>query len=305
MTSADEYPYDLGSYSRAITCQAAEAQRWFDRGMIWTFGFHHEEAIKCFEEALKYDACCAMAYWGVAYCHGPNYNFNRTNGYLDLGQQEIGFPSMKLANAAIFRAEELVKDKPIVERELIEALKLRCIWPAQSTDTANFATKEIQYSQAMTKLYREHPEDADITFFLADSLMLQKPWQLWNLQTGEPAEVVPELLHVLESGISLHPNHPGLCHLYIHALEMSPDPGRFVTILFIFVFGIHSTPLSPKLGMGFDAGGAEPCRWATGFAHYHQIILTFATCRHTSICLLETLLRPLNQMQLQSKAIAS
>ena len=70
-----EYPYDLGTYARKITTTSPEAQRWFDRGLNWCFGYHHEEAAACFKKALEIDPNCAMAHWGVAYAVGPNYNF--------------------------------------------------------------------------------------------------------------------------------------------------------------------------------------------------------------------------------------
>src|SRR5579883_617032 len=69
-----DYPYDVGSYSRKVTTASAEAQRWFDRGLNWCFGFHHEEAVHCFERALEADRRCVMAHWGVAYGSGPFYN---------------------------------------------------------------------------------------------------------------------------------------------------------------------------------------------------------------------------------------
>ena len=37
--------------SRSIVC--AEAQTWFDRGLNWTFGYNHGEAIQCFLKALE------------------------------------------------------------------------------------------------------------------------------------------------------------------------------------------------------------------------------------------------------------
>ena len=61
-----DYPYDLGSYTRNVTTASADAQRWFDRGLNWCFGYHHEEAVRCFEKALETDANCAMAHWGIA-----------------------------------------------------------------------------------------------------------------------------------------------------------------------------------------------------------------------------------------------
>ena len=66
--------YDLGTYSRKVSTTSDAAQKWFDQGLTWIFGYNHEEAIHCFEEALTHDAKCAMAHWGIAYAIGPNYN---------------------------------------------------------------------------------------------------------------------------------------------------------------------------------------------------------------------------------------
>ena len=66
--------YDLGSFARKVTTTVPEAQLWFDRGLNWVFGFNHAEAIACFQKALEHDPGCAMAYWGISYAAGPNYN---------------------------------------------------------------------------------------------------------------------------------------------------------------------------------------------------------------------------------------
>ena len=66
--------YDLGTYSRPVTTGSEEAQRWFDRGLAWTYGYNHDEAVTCYRRALAADPACAMAWWGVAYAAGPNYN---------------------------------------------------------------------------------------------------------------------------------------------------------------------------------------------------------------------------------------
>src|SRR5271154_4307757 len=66
--------FNLGAYRRAITTQSAEAQRCFDIGLNWCYGFNHDEGIKCFEQALVSDPGCAMVHWGIAYASGPFYN---------------------------------------------------------------------------------------------------------------------------------------------------------------------------------------------------------------------------------------
>lgn len=47
--------YDLGSHGRPVITDPAEAQLWFDRGLVWTYAFHHEEAVACFEKAVAAD----------------------------------------------------------------------------------------------------------------------------------------------------------------------------------------------------------------------------------------------------------
>ena len=45
--------YDLGPHTRTITTSSPVAQRWFDRGLNWTYAFNHEEAVRCFEAAAE------------------------------------------------------------------------------------------------------------------------------------------------------------------------------------------------------------------------------------------------------------
>jgi hypothetical protein len=45
-----------------------------DRGLLWCYGYNHDEAVRCFKKAAKHDPKCAMVHWGIAYAAGPNYN---------------------------------------------------------------------------------------------------------------------------------------------------------------------------------------------------------------------------------------
>src|SRR3954471_1241992 len=71
---ADDQYFDLGYYHRPVETPSAQAQTWFDRGLVWAYAFNHEEAIRCFERALELDQGLAIARWGIAYSVGPNYN---------------------------------------------------------------------------------------------------------------------------------------------------------------------------------------------------------------------------------------
>ncbi len=72
---------------------------------------------------------------------------------------------------------------------------------------------------------RKYPEDALVATLLAESLMILRPWNHWT-KDGQPAAETPEILDVLESGLERWPDHPALCHLYIHAIEASPNPEK-------------------------------------------------------------------------------
>src|SRR5947207_11664611 len=72
---AKEPFYDgVGSYSRKVTTNAAEAQRYFDQGLGFLQGFNHRAAIRAFQQAAELDPECAMAHWGVALACGPHIN---------------------------------------------------------------------------------------------------------------------------------------------------------------------------------------------------------------------------------------
>src|SRR6476619_3845011 len=115
---ATEPYYDLGSYQRLIDTPSAQAQSWFDRGMVWAYAFNHGEAIACFERALALDPDLAIARWGIAYSVGPNYNKAwEAFDPLDL-QSSLARARRELELAAQGRAG-------VVEQGLIAALRAR------------------------------------------------------------------------------------------------------------------------------------------------------------------------------------
>lgn len=58
----DTYDYNLGSSHRAVSTQKPHFQRWFDRGLIWSYAFNHLESARCFQAAVDSDSTCAMPY---------------------------------------------------------------------------------------------------------------------------------------------------------------------------------------------------------------------------------------------------
>lgn len=217
--------YDLGAHSRKVTTDSAEAQKWFDRGLVWCYGYNHEESIKCFERAAAIDPGCAMAYWGIAYASGPNYNKAwEAFDPVDLRR------SVARAHTAAKRAWELAAGGTLAEQALIGAIQKRypSAEPAEDCSAWN-----PPYADAMRKVHGEHPADLDIVSLFAEALMNIRPWGLWNLRTGEPVEeaCTREAQAVLEKGfVDGGAHHPGLLHMYIHLMEMSPHPERALKV---------------------------------------------------------------------------
>ena len=56
----------LGDYTRPVTTSAPVAQRYFDQGLAFFYGFNFDESVRSFEAAAAADPRCAMAYWGIA-----------------------------------------------------------------------------------------------------------------------------------------------------------------------------------------------------------------------------------------------
>ncbi|KAI0400750.1 TPR domain protein [Xylaria palmicola] len=221
MVRKDAY-YDLGSYRRTVSTSSAEALEWFNRGLIWSYAFNHEEAAKCFERAIEKDSTCCMAYWGLAYSLGPNYN--KPWEFFDAAELEA---TAARTHHAVEQARSLAAthNTPPVEKAVIAALGTR--YPREHADE-DASTWNRGYADAMGEVYRRFGDDLDIAALYADALMNLTPWQLWDLDTGEPASGAPtlEVREILERAMAQDggSHHPGLLHLYIHLMEMSPTP---------------------------------------------------------------------------------
>jgi tetratricopeptide (TPR) repeat protein len=219
--------FNLGSYRRAVTTQSAEAQRWFDMGLNWCYGFNHDEGVKCFERALAADPDCAMALWGVAYAAGPFYN---------LTWKEHGPVEAQKATRLCFdytqRALALADRATDVERRLIEAFARRFQKP-HAVSPEEFERWDDAYASEMRRVYYASPNDHDIMALFVEALMMRTVRRLWNLKTGAPMASSDSLeaLHICERSIRLAdeagaPQHPAILHLHIHLLEMSRMPER-------------------------------------------------------------------------------
>jgi tetratricopeptide (TPR) repeat protein len=217
--------FDLGSHKRKIRTSSSEAQRWFDLGLNWCFGFNQEAGVKCFRKALEFDPDCVMAHWGIAYGSGPFYNLT----WRDFGPAEAN-AFTKTGFEHIKRALVLSAGTEGAERHLVEALSKRFQQPnAVSPD--EFDRWDDDYACAMRRVYHSFPDDHDIMALLVEALITRTPRRLWDVKTGLPARNADtlEAVAICERSMAMADGaglgqHLAILHLHIHIMEMSNHP---------------------------------------------------------------------------------
>ncbi len=201
---------DLGTLEVPITTSVPLAQRYFDQGMRLTYAFNHPEAIRSFRAAIALDPKCAMCWWGVAFALGPNINA----------------PMDSISGVQAWEAATIARDlaggvSPR-ERAYIYAVSQRYAMPSPPPR----ASLDTAYAEAMLAVAQAYPDDPDAATLAADALMNLSPWFYWT-PSGEPRPATPGFLAMLEAVIARLPEHPGACHLYIHAVEAA-EPQKAV-----------------------------------------------------------------------------
>ena len=205
---------NLGDHHRTISTYLPAAQRYFDQGLRLMFAFNLEEAERSFRAAVAIDPTCAMCDWGVALALGPHINFPAT-------------PERTVAaNAAVLEALARSGAATPVERALIAALARRYSDPAPTTLEGQSAL-DTAYAEAMRGVAKAFSKDSDVAFLTAEALLDLHPWDLYEID-GTAKPWTQEIVDRLERALAQSPDHPGLCHLYIHSVEASTTPERAV-----------------------------------------------------------------------------
>jgi tetratricopeptide (TPR) repeat protein len=199
----------MGRLHHAIATKNADAQRLFDQGLTYVYGFNHDEAIRSFRRAAELDPSSPMPHWGIALALGPNINLD-----VDPEREKAAYDEAQKAKA-------LLGGAPAIERAYVEALAVRY----SDDPKADLKALAVKYKDAMRNVVRRYPDDLDAATLYAESLMDLNPWQLWS-SAGKPAEGTEEIVTVLEGVLRRDPQHVGANHYYIHAVEASKTPDR-------------------------------------------------------------------------------
>ncbi len=188
------------------------AQKYFDQGLAFDYGFNHDEAYQSFAAAAALDPKLAMANWGIALVLGPQLQPARQHG-----------SRMKIAYGAIVSAPNRSRQRQQARKRRRSSRRSR---NATGPTASKTPEREKAYANAMREVAQKYPDDPDVQALFAESMMDLHPWELWthdgkpggeHTRTGRDAGA-----HV----IAKYPDHLGANHYYIHAVEASPHPER-------------------------------------------------------------------------------
>ena len=199
---------DLTASQLSITTRSEQARRYFNQGLILTYGFNHAGAVRSFREAQRLDPACAMCWWGEALALGPNIN------------APMDDRDRNAALAAMDRARALRAQASPLEQGLIDAMARRYSRDAK----ADRAALDGAYADAMLDVATRFPKDDDVAVLAAEAVMDTSPWNYWEADKRTPVGRSGEAVRLVEAVLARHPENLQAAHLYIHLMENSANP---------------------------------------------------------------------------------
>ena len=215
-----------GSIAGPSPPPSPDAQRWFDRGLNWTYGFNHEEAIRCFEQALDADPGCADGALGHRLRRRPEL------------QQAVGaFDPVDLA-ATTARCFAATAGALALARQRHPGRAALITRPGRALSSASPPDDLPSWSPGTTTTPRRC---AASTATIGDDLDIVGALRRSADEPHALAALGPDHRRTRRRGRARSKRgrcwsgrwrprraatHPGVLHMYIHLMEMSPYPER-------------------------------------------------------------------------------
>src|ERR1700704_3657525 len=188
----------LGAVNFETSCKP-EAQKLFSQAMLYQHSFWYRASQRVFEEVLKADPECGIAYWGVALSllwnpHAPP-------------------PAKNLAEGAAAIAKgKSVGAKTQRERDYLDALGAMYA----DYEKVDHRTRMQAYAKAMEQLAQRYPADDEAQIYYALAL---------NTSASPADKTYANQLKgaaILEPIAIRQPQHPGVAHYLIHLYDYPP-----------------------------------------------------------------------------------
>jgi hypothetical protein len=191
-------PESVGRVHMDTSCAAAVAAE-FDRALALLHNFWYVRALERFNEVLKNDPGCAMAYWGAA----MTYN----HPFWDP-------PSQADETAAWTLVQKGLSAPEASARERLYLAAVAALY--QDAGAGSKSVRDKNYRDAMAATYAQYPDD-ETTLFYGLSI-------LGAIPEGSPGfEQQGQAAKLFEAVYARHQDHPGALHYLIHAYD---DPGH-------------------------------------------------------------------------------
>jgi hypothetical protein len=191
-------PDKLGTVHFPTSCDPA-VQPLFERGVALLHSFWFPEGLKTFNEVLKRDPSCSVAYWGI----GVNRLLNPFGGQPTEAVVLQGQEAVEKGLAAAAKTER--------ERDYIAAIAA-----FYGRDHAPWRERAARYEAAMEKLAARYPEDKEAAIFYALALNIAAD------PTDKTYARQLKAARILEPIFAEQPNHPGVAHYLIHSYDYPP-----------------------------------------------------------------------------------
>lgn len=195
-------PEDLGTVRFETSC-TPEAQKLFDKGMLYQHSFWYRASQRSFTEALAKDPECGIAYWGMALSL--------------LWNPHAQPPAKNLADGAA----ALTKGKSVGAKTQRERDYLDALWAMYADyDKVSHRDRNVAYAKAMEQLALRYPADDEAQIFYALAL---------NTSASPADKTYANQLKggaLLEPIWQRQPNHPGVAHYLIHLYDYPPIADR-------------------------------------------------------------------------------
>src|SRR5580692_1643761 len=194
-TAQEDTDQKLGKVHFATSCNET-AQRRFDRAMRYQHSFWYAESKEIYQDALKADPECAIAYWGIALAQLSNPH------------NAIPTPNLPQGLSAIEKAKA-VGAKSERERDYIDALAVMYV----DYDKTPHQARVQSYLKKMEALAAKYPDDDEAQIFYAITL---------NVAASPADKTYANQLKgaaILEPIWQRQPQHPGVAHYLIHLYD--------------------------------------------------------------------------------------
>jgi tetratricopeptide (TPR) repeat protein len=188
----------LGKVTFETSCKP-EAQKRFNSGMLYQHSFWYRASQKSFEDALKADPECGIAYWGIALSLLWNPHVPPTPKNLAEG------------SAAIAKGKS-VGAKTQRERDYIDALAVMYA----DHEKVGHRPRIEAYTKAMEQLAQKYPKDDEAVIHYALALNTSA------LPTDKSYANQLKGAALLEPIFKRRPQHPGVAHYLIHLYDYPP-----------------------------------------------------------------------------------